>query len=306
MSKILVGLAVGVGFLALKSYFSHKSESPATTEKGTATGKQASAKTQEYFVGILIGAPAISKNSGVARPAAEYSLTGEKYPDPNTWHKDLNALHGVKKDIANVGKHIMEEFNVNVDAHDNVATGQDARMLIEKLFSRNSDQYFIYYSGHGEHGTGDWCFGNDRLSLSDVLGMWDSRVTKRDTQYLIILADCCYSGSWANDHRVLKRVSQEDPTFPHIIIQAACKHNETSLDTPDGGMFTCHFLWSQTSRYPLRNEIFKDPKFSPTSSIQPVTIPGKKSLLIAVPFAMKGIRLLNSWALERNYTGWFK
>ena len=51
----------------------------------------------------------------------------------------------------------------------------------------------IWYTGHGEKDTGNWCFKDGVISFQDVFGLYmDHMRGKR----LTIISDCSYSGNW--------------------------------------------------------------------------------------------------------------
>merc|ERR1712228_746511 len=79
-------------------------------------------------------------------------------------------------------------------------------MEIAEHFENNKDQYrniHIYYTGHGETDTGNWCFSDGVISLKDVMKKYRiKRAGNRDALNLII--DCCYSGDWALELRQYK------------------------------------------------------------------------------------------------------
>ena len=50
----------------------------------------------------------------------------------------------------------------------------------------------MYYKGHGQAGTGNWCFKDGTLNILDIEKLVGG-------QYPLIIADCCFSGHWA-DH----------------------------------------------------------------------------------------------------------
>ena len=51
----------------------------------------------------------------------------------------------------------------------------------------------IWYTGHGEKDTGNWCFKDGVISFEDVFALYlDHMKGKR----LTILSDCSYSGNW--------------------------------------------------------------------------------------------------------------
>ena len=66
------------------------------------------------------------------------------------------------------------------------------RSLMDECKSSNRKPA-IYYTGHGEVGTGDWCFHDGTLSFQDI-----GDLTPLSCKYLVIFADTCYSGHWAN------------------------------------------------------------------------------------------------------------
>jgi len=51
----------------------------------------------------------------------------------------------------------------------------------------------LYYTGHGEIGTGNWSFADETISIQEILDM-----LPRLTHYPMIFSDACYSGHWAN------------------------------------------------------------------------------------------------------------
>ena len=51
----------------------------------------------------------------------------------------------------------------------------------------------LYYTGHGEIGTGNWCFADGTISIQEILDMLPEGM-----YYPIIFSDACYSGHWAN------------------------------------------------------------------------------------------------------------
>ena len=50
-----------------------------------------------------------------------------------------------------------------------------------------------YETGHGEIGTGDWCFHDGTISIQEI-----EDIVPSDTLYPLIISDSCYSGHWAN------------------------------------------------------------------------------------------------------------
>ena len=51
----------------------------------------------------------------------------------------------------------------------------------------------LYYTGHGEIGTGNWCYANGTISIREI-----SDLVPDDGLHPMIFSDACYSGHWAN------------------------------------------------------------------------------------------------------------
>ena len=73
-------------------------------------------------------------------------------------------------------------------------------------------------TGHGEVGTGDWCFHDDTISIQEI-----ENIVPFQCIYPLIISDACYSGHWANHcHRV---------DVPGIDCLAAAPEFMTAKDT---------------------------------------------------------------------------
>ena len=82
----------------------------------------------------------------------------------------------------------------------------DMRLKLHEAKSRICDFFdeckkrecipILYYTGHGAAGSGNWCFEDGCLSFSDIC-----ELLPVGTEHLWILADCCFSGHWANQAR---------------------------------------------------------------------------------------------------------
>ena len=51
----------------------------------------------------------------------------------------------------------------------------------------------IWYTGHGEKGTGNWVLEDGCLKFEDIYNLYKRFFKGR---YLYIVTDCCFSGSW--------------------------------------------------------------------------------------------------------------
>ena len=55
---------------------------------------------------------------------------------------------------------------------------------------------WIYYTGYGEKGTGNWCFKDGTISFQDIFALYKKYLKGKS---LAIYTDCCYSGQWVVD-----------------------------------------------------------------------------------------------------------
>ena len=91
-------------------------------------------------------------------------------------------------------------------------------------------QPILYYSGHGEVGTGDWLFFNGKFGLEDIITIFDSATGfSTNIRYPLIISDTCYSGCWANECRRLNERGLK------IHCLSACREFQPAYDIP--GLF---------------------------------------------------------------------
>ena len=140
-------------------------------------------------------------------------LSGASDPpckDISTRHKRDGAfLHGPSQDIGAMekivyGKVKSDEWELSNRVMDFKLTKASARDKMKELFSsckKNGWKPVIYYTGHGQTGTGNWCFnagdGNDgdgTLSIEEI----EEDVRTYGCAYPLIISDACFSGRWAN------------------------------------------------------------------------------------------------------------
>ena len=108
--------------------------------------------------------------------------------------RDGTFLSGVAKDLANMEAAVEAElFNTVKDLR---LTRSAALGHIKSLFetcSRDRAKPMLYYTGHGEKGTGNWCFKDGKISIKTILD-----ILPEGTLPPMIFSDTCYSGHWAN------------------------------------------------------------------------------------------------------------
>ena len=103
-------------------------------------------------------------------------------------------LSGVAQDIANMEAAVEAELFNSVK--DFFLTKSAALGHIRRLFevcSRQGAKPMLYYTGHGEKGTGNWCFEDGKISIKTIFDMCPKGV-----KYPMIFSDTCYSGHWEN------------------------------------------------------------------------------------------------------------
>ena len=54
----------------------------------------------------------------------------------------------------------------------------------------------LYYTGHGEKDTGNWCFKDGVISFNDIFELYVNHFKEKP---LTIALDCSYSGNWINE-----------------------------------------------------------------------------------------------------------
>ena len=97
----------------------------------------------------------------------------------------------------------------------------------------------IYYTGYGHADTGNWCFDDGELRLSEILNVIENKCKYKGK--LSIFSDCSYSGNWCEDY--IQTYKNEFTV--NLLLVAACHKNCTAFDTQDGSKFTLLFMQNQ-------------------------------------------------------------
>ena len=114
-------------------------------------------------------------------------------------------LGGMKVDINRMEKWINDNdednywYNTLVD-NQGLTIKKVLKSIIETAVSameNNADTLGIYYTGHGETKTGNWCFSDGVLKFDAIMYAL-TLVNKewKDEIDVKIASDCCYSGNW--------------------------------------------------------------------------------------------------------------
>ena len=128
-------------------------------------------------------------------------------------------ISGVTQDLVNM-QGVVESNLLNI-VQDLNQTKSSALEHIRGLFEvckRENLKPMLYYTGHGEVGTGNWCFKYGTISIQEILDM-----VPAGTYYPMVFSDACYSGHWANFC-----LNKGIPGF-HCL--AACPEFSTACDT---------------------------------------------------------------------------
>jgi hypothetical protein len=149
-------------------------------------------------------------------------------------------LTEVFKDMYELVRYWTKEAKVEVSAKIGLDPEPERDWVMKKLRGffntdaeahADTDTMLVYYSGHGEGTAGNWCLHNDdRISLDDVLTLWNGSFAKSKAKVLVLVLDSCHSGWWVERARDLKLLD--------VIIQAACSKTQTTLD----GSFNAVFI----------------------------------------------------------------
>ena len=205
--------------------------------------------SQENFTVLLLGTSLQIKHSynGSVRVASRRSR------DNQTSRADGN-LEGILLDLENMRRNLLSDvpagddkksllrlhcdiYNVwNQQRHQGKKEMLDA---IRDFFHQVKRNFILYYSGHGEEGSGNWAIGRpdsnkvETVSLEDLLSLW-RRSPSSDYKRLLIVSDSCHSGAWVDKLERMQRIN--------VSMMASCKAGETCTDTIKGGDFTRSFL----------------------------------------------------------------
>ena len=131
--------------------------------------------------------------SGASKPPEDIEIS-KRRPRDDPGDGNGAFLDGVTHDLVNMEYLVRSKlYNTVKDLY---LTKDRAFEHITKLFKICKDKEavpMLYYTGHGEIGTGNWCFANGTISIEEI-----SNLVPVDCFYPMIFSDACYSGHWAN------------------------------------------------------------------------------------------------------------
>ena len=111
----------------------------------------------------------------------------------------------------------------------------------------------MYYSGHGEKDTGNWCFKDGVITFDDVFGLYMDTMRGKP---LYIVSDCCFAGKWV-ENAAVKLDELGIPSCGHhtreqeilLKVFASCRKNEKAA------------LSAYTKKLASINENYDDDKY---------------------------------------------
>jgi len=139
-------------------------------------------------------------------------------------------LSGIKHDMRNM-EDAIEKLNLG-ELKNTIRDLDMEKELVKKrvtqLFMHCKDKQLkpiLYYTGHGEICSGDWCFSDGTLSIQEIESLFCGNL------HPLIISDCCFSGHWAN-YCMNKNIPNSDIQF-HCL--SASPDFSVSFDNKDGG-----------------------------------------------------------------------
>ncbi len=135
--------------------------------------------------------------------------------------------------------------NLHNAVRDLYMTKSSAVEHIKRLFEdckKKGRKPMLYYTGHGQVGTGNWCFDDGTISVKEIHDMIPG-----GCYYPMIFSDCCYSGHWSNFCLKMNISGFE--------CLAACPDFTTAADIPGKIAIFCGFLQSCSKNlYQIKEE----------------------------------------------------
>ena len=155
--------------------------------------------------------------AGATDPPEDVDISDRRSRD-DQGERNGAFLHGVTRDLVNMEDTIGGKlYNTLKNLY---MTRSEAVGHIKRFFDhcqRNGFKPMLYYTGHGQVGTGNWCFEDGTIGIQEIVD-----ILPTDCYYPHILSDACYSGNWANF------CTGKDICGFHCL--AACPEFSTALD----------------------------------------------------------------------------
>ena len=156
--------------------------------------------------------------SGATDPPKEIGISKRRTRD-GQGDKNGAFLAGVTRDLVNMEDVVGSKlFNTVKDLYLTKHAALRHVTMVFKKCKETKAKPILYYTGHGEVGTGNWCLADGTISIQEIIDMVPVGCFSP-----MIFSDACYSGHWAN-FCLKKGISDF-----HCL--AACPEYSTALDT---------------------------------------------------------------------------
>ena len=98
--------------------------------------------------------------------------------------------------------------------------------------------YVVYYSGHGQKGTGAWLVTEDEALCFQELLELSRLYAVPFGKLIVVIADSCYSGAWCELHKQAFNRDNDRLAASNLIVFAAAQPLMEAGELDDGGDFT--------------------------------------------------------------------
>ena len=168
--------------------------------------------------------------SGAIDPPEHIQISNRRPRKSTSTTKSGNYLAGMSQDLGNMSAFV-DDIGLFNYAFNMRMTKEDAIKNIKDLFEacvKNEPKAapVIYYTGHGESKTGNWCFQNHQLGIREIVSL-----IPPGCYHPLIISDSCFSGCWA-DYCLNQHGTN------NIRVLAACPYYTYAYDNEAGGEFT--------------------------------------------------------------------
>ena len=131
--------------------------------------------------------------AGATDPPKDVTISERRTRDVRG-DKNGAFLRGVSRDLVNMEDAVGSKlYNTVKDLY---MKKSEAISHIKKFVDhcqRNVYKPMLYYTGHGEICTGNWCFDDGTIGIQEIVDLLPA-----DGYHPSIFSDACYSGHWAN------------------------------------------------------------------------------------------------------------
>ena len=135
--------------------------------------------------------------SGASNPPEDVEYSTRLSADGRNSEDSTTFLYNVNYDLTNMQRALRNKKSLELWVWcDHNITKTEVQDLIKKFLKecwRYKWKPMLYYTGHGEIGTGNWCLSDGTIGIQEIV-QWVPEGCEKPT----ICSDACYSGAWAN------------------------------------------------------------------------------------------------------------